>query len=274
MRLAASTVYYLSGLGDTGLRYNTASISIAEQSVDPQTAELLLQLNQQFYTDFASHFSATRQRLQPGVIRFLETIPANARILDLGCGNGELALALAAGGHTGGYNGLDFSAQLLQEAREKTPPDYPAQFYQANLAADWAAALPAESFDLVMAFAVLHHIPGAAKRRQILEDLATLLKPMGRFVHSNWQFLQSRRMSARIQPWARLNIAETSVDPGDYLLDWRRGGYGLRYVHYFSEAELHVLAEQTGFNIVDTYYADGTSGRLGLYQVWEKQNRA
>jgi SAM-dependent methyltransferase len=242
--------------------------------VDSQTADLLLQLNQQFYSNFASQFSATRQRLQPGVSRFLATIPAHANLLDLGCGNGELARALAASGHAGSYTGLDFSAELLQEAREKTPPGYPARYFQINLAAAWEAPLGEASFDVVLAFAVLHHIPGAAFRQQFLANVSAWLRPGGRFTHSNWQFLQSPRLRARIQPWSRLDIPESAVDPGDYLLDWRRGGYGLRYVHYFSEAELGALAGQAGFSVLDTYYADGASGRLGLYQTWKKNAAA
>lgn len=238
--------------------------------MDSQTADLLLQLNQQFYTDFASQFSATRQRLQPGVIRFLAPIPPHANLLDLGCGNGELARTLAASGHTGSYTGLDFSAELLEEARAKTPPGYQARYFRVNLAAAWEAPLVEGSFDVVLAFAVLHHIPGDAHRQQFLANVSALLRPGGRFAHSNWQFLQSQRLRARIQPWSRLDIPESAVDPGDYLLDWRRGGYGLRYVHYFSEAELSALAGQAGFSILDTYYADGASGRLGLYQIWEK----
>ena len=58
------------------------------------------------------------------------------------------------------------------------------------------------------------------------------------------------------------------MDEGDYLLDWKRGGEGLRYVHQFSEEELGGLAEDAGFRVVESFYSDGESGRLGLYQVW------
>jgi len=60
------------------------------------------------------------------------------------------------------------------------------------------------------------------------------------------------------------------VDFGDYLLDWRSGGRGLRYVHHFDEAELNALAAASRFRVQETFYADGEGGRLGLYQVWER----
>jgi hypothetical protein len=66
-------------------------------------------------------------------------------------------------------------------------------------------------------------------------------------------------------------LAEEEVDEGDYLLDWRSGGAGLRYVHHFSEGELAALAESSGFEIVDTFYSDGKEGNLSIYQVWRKR---
>jgi len=83
--------------------------------MDPSVAQKLVELNQQFYQTFAGHFSITRQRLQPGVRKVIQDIPPDQRILDLGCGNGQLWLALAARGHFGGYIGLDYNSFFLQE---------------------------------------------------------------------------------------------------------------------------------------------------------------
>jgi hypothetical protein len=92
---------------------------------------------------------------------------------------------------------------------------------------------------------------------------------VGRLYLSHWQFLSSPRLRARVLPWESAGISESDVDPGDYLLDWRQGGYALRYVHHFSEEELAVLAEETGFQARETFLSDGEGGVLGLYQVWE-----
>jgi hypothetical protein len=51
-------------------------------------------------------------------------------------------------------------------------------------------------------------------------------------------------------------------------MDWRRDGEGIRYVHHFSEPELSALAEQAGFQVEETFYSDGETGTLGLYQIW------
>jgi hypothetical protein len=95
-----------------------------------------------------------------------------------------------------------------------------------------------------------------------------LVKDDGRVILSNWQFLNSPKLRARIQPWERVGLTTGDVDEGDYLLDWRSGGEGLRYAHQFSAEELSALAEQAGMKVVDLFLSDGDGGNLGLYQVW------
>jgi tRNA (uracil-5-)-methyltransferase TRM9 len=246
--------------------------------VNTNTVNKLIQLNDQFYQTFALQFSATRQRLQPGVQKILREgmrseptpIPENANILELGCGNGELARTLARRDLGVRYTGVDFNARLLEIARQSLPAERQASFYQANLASsEWARGLPNCPYDVVLAFAVLHHLPGAELRRRVLEKVRELITPDGIFIHSEWQFLNSSRLRDRIQTWEQAGLSAEDVDPGDYLLDWREGGYGLRYAHHFSEAELEALAGDTGFQVVETFYSDGEGGNLGLYQLWK-----
>ena len=242
--------------------------------MDDRIARRLLELNAEFYQTFATQFSDTRQRIQPGVYRVLETIPANANVLDLGCGNGEFAQNLAHGEFHGRYLGLDFSQGLLEVARARRLDPLKISFQQANLAdPDWLETVKNSQqkevlFDRILAFAALHHLPGRKNHLEIFKSVRSLLAPNGLFIHSNWQFLKSERLRKRIHDWSEIGLSEADVEPGDYLLDWRRGGFGFRYVHHFSEDELISLAKETGFSIVKTFYSDGESGNLGLYQVW------
>ena len=237
--------------------------------MEPETVQRLLALNRQFYQTFALQFSVTRRRLQPGVQKILARLLPLERILDLGCGNGELARALQRQTFKGEYIGLDFSAGLLAEARRDQPEGSLFVFKQADLSdLGWSAGLPEGSFAAILALAVLHHIPGQELRRQVLRQAQRLLESGGLLVLSNWQFLNSPRLVARIQPWERLGLEETQVEEGDFLLDWRQGGSGLRYIHHFSEAELERLAEETSFTIQESFWSDGENGRLSLYQVW------
>jgi len=236
--------------------------------------EQLLALNHQFYQTFALQFSATRLHLQPGVQYLLAKFPSNANILDLGCGNGELAVTLENSNFKGQYIGCDISANLLNIAKSRVQTEYQYQFLLVDLAAPgWEALLPELSYNLILCFAVLHHLPGMILRRQFLSTIHHLLinnsEKQSAFVFSVWQFLNSPRLRSRIIPWSSIGLNDDDVDIGDYLLDWRQGGQGFRYVHHFSEAELQTLANETGFSVRHSFYSDGQGGKLGLYQVWE-----
>ncbi|MGB7872937.1 MAG: methyltransferase domain-containing protein [Anaerolineales bacterium] len=244
----------------------------------PNIAQRLIELNQKFYTDFGEPFSATRGRIQPGVRRVLDSLDGDETILDLGCGNGELARTLARDGHRGAYLGLDFSLPLLADA--KAPSEgFQAEFAEVDLTKlsaisnqHLATGSPraGTSWSLITAFAVIHHIPSQDLRLNILKSVHEFLTEDGRFIHSNWQFLNSSRLRGRIRSWSEAGLTEEDVNEGDYLLDWRSGGTGLRYVHHFSETELSELAESSGFKIIETFYSDGKEGNLAIYQEWRK----
>jgi SAM-dependent methyltransferase len=87
--------------------------------------------------------------------------PAPARILEVGCGRGQLAHALARSGY-----------EVLA-----IDPDAPrGQLFQAVSLEDFAAA---DDFDAVVASRALHHIPDLPGA---LEKIARLLRPAGRLI--------------------------------------------------------------------------------------------
>jgi 2-polyprenyl-3-methyl-5-hydroxy-6-metoxy-1,4-benzoquinol methylase len=242
--------------------------------MDSRTAARLSDINRDFYSRFGDSFSATRRRIQPGVRRVLQMLQGDESILDLGCGNGEFARELAKQGHRGPYLGADFSLPLLRDA-ETQAEGFSARFVEADLTRlstnSWL--MDHGKWKVVTAFAVLHHIPSNEIRLDLLRTVHQLLEDDGRFIHSNWQFLNSEKLKARIKPWNDAAVQASDVDAGDYLLDWRSGGEGLRYVHHFSESELSALAQATSFRVQESFYSDGQNGNLGLYQVWHRDNR-
>ena len=258
------------GLAASGLE-STQGLYRYNRAMDVDTAARLIEINREFYTLFGGPFSATRHRIQPGVRRVLDMLEGIESILDLGCGNGEMARELARRGHRGPYLGVDFSLPLLNEA-EFPLEGFSARFLQADLtqlsALSSQIATPG-GWSVITAFAALHHIPTDEARLNLLRTVRGLLREDGTFILSNWQFLNSEKLKARIQDWSRVGLSQQDVDPGDFLLDWRNGGEGLRYVHHFSEEELSALAEAAGFIIREMFYSDGEGGDLGLYQLWE-----
>jgi tRNA (uracil-5-)-methyltransferase TRM9 len=232
-------------------------------------AQQLLELNREFYQSHGLSFAETRARLQPGVQAAVERVPTGARVLDVGCGHGMVARALGAQGHLGGYLGIDASSVLLDRARAATP-DPAFAFRQVELADPrWTDGLPGP-FDAILCFAVLHHLPGIQLRAAIAAGMRSLLGPTGSVELSVWNFLASARLRSRIQPWELVGLAPADVDPGDYLLDWRHGANGLRYVHAYDAGELTTLARDTGLVPDEARLSDGESGQLGMYQMWRQ----
>jgi len=241
----------------------------------PETREKLLAINRQFYERSASSFSLTRKKLQPGVKRLLAEVPPRTDILDLGCGNGNFALALAKTAYAGRYLGIDASEALITDARAALA-DVPSlasfQFFQADLTEnEWAAELTGRVYPLITCFAVLHHIPGSLARADLLRSVSALLAPEGRLLLSVWQLFNNPRLEGHLLPWDSVEIDSADLEPGDCLMDWRAGAWvNQRYVHVFTPEELRALGWSAGLQLCDEFFSDGKTGNLALYQIWNK----
>jgi len=242
--------------------------------MDERVRQQLLALNRSFYDRFAASFAATRFGPQPGYGRIIHYFPALCQVLDLGCGNGRFAAFLDQHLEQVVYVGLDGSPRLIELARQRAAglQHVEARFQVADLAAPgWEAGLPAGAFDVVVALAVLHHIPGAEHRATLVRTAATRLKPGGHLILSNWRFLHNPRMRRKIVPWETVGLSGDDVESGDYLLDWKRDGVGYRYVHQLDEAEVEALAAAAGLEVVEQFHADGREGDLSLYSVLRRE---
>jgi 2-polyprenyl-3-methyl-5-hydroxy-6-metoxy-1,4-benzoquinol methylase len=231
---------------------------------------LIAELNRNFYRGYAQPFAQTRGKIQPGVRRLLETLPANMRILDVGCGSAPLIDELAASHAPGLYVGMDSSAELLHIASTRAHP-FPMEFHAADLLSpSWNNFYSGKPFDRIFLFAVLHHIPGYENRLSILRSLADMLEPKGQVWMSNWQFQRNPALVARVIPWTTLGIEAQELEEGDFLLDWREGGYSQRYVHVISENERGALAGASGFYEKTFFFSDGKWRNGSDYSIWEK----
>ncbi len=110
-----------------------------------------------------------------------------ARVLDLGCGPGELFPDLGAVE----YVGIDISESYIARARKRFGS-------QASFVVGDATDLPAESqkFDLAIAFGVLHHVDDAGAE-EIFRGVNETLLPQGRFVTVDPTFTPDQSRFAR-----------------------------------------------------------------------------
>lgn len=236
--------------------------------MDAKTVNQLAEINHRFYSQFSADFSDTRSSGRLNLQPFRNYLANRIRLLDAGCGNGRLAAALDHAGFSLDYTGIDATAELVAIARQKSIDfkNVRAEFRVLDLTTrNCSESLrDASPFDLIVSLAVLHHIPSFELRAQVLRELRALVKPGGILVMSNWQFLNEERLQSKIVPWAVLEIRDEKLEQGDYLLNWKRGGMGYRYVHWVNENEIVELAKTSGLAVLEQFYADNN---LNLYSI-------
>lgn len=242
--------------------------------MNDETIHALNDLNRHFYATVSEDFDTTRGKPWPGwrqLLPHLRTLSAAPlRLLDVGCGNGRFGLFVARE-HNAPlvYHGLDSNAALLAHARAALAalPDVRASFDQRDIL---ISGLPEGAYDLVVLFGVLHHIPGTAQRRAFMRALAARVAPGGLLAFAAWRFYDDPRFRERIAPWPPALDAE----PGDHLLDWRRGANALRYCHHVDDAEFDQLLAATGLHLRARYRADGQTGDANLYAILQASEAA
>lgn len=110
---------------------------------------------------------------------FLPTLEAyrSQRILDLGCGSGADAIALARRGYE--TIGIDISAVAVEFARQAHDEALPIRFVHHDVAEP--LPFPDASFDAVLSNLTLHMFPATTARR-IVAEVGRCLRPNGVFL--------------------------------------------------------------------------------------------
>lgn len=231
--------------------------------MDQDVQKLLSELNHTFYRDFANSFAETRRAPQPGFYELENHLPESCpRLLDVGCGEGRLGRHLLSRGIISTYHGVDASQELIRIARREIKGQFWCRDFARSGALDDLGR-----YECVACLAVLQHIPGRDNRVRLMAEMAAHLAQDGVLLLSTWQFLTSGRQRKKIVDWAEVGLSVHDVEENDYLLTWRKGGLGLRYVCYINEAEVLALAKATGLQLLSTFRADGREGNLNLYAV-------
>lgn len=231
--------------------------------MNQNTIEQLNAINRAFYQTTAKAFDATRGRAWAGWEQLAPYLSAPLSALDVGCGNGRFGLFLREtlqGAIT--YHGMDNNAALLNFAREAlaAQADISATFDMRDIIQEPPAT---GTYDLVVLFGVMHHVPGAERRKALMQTLAERTTTEGLLVVACWRFYEYERFQKRLVDFP----AGLDVEKNDFLLDWRRGERALRYCHYVDDAEQTELIAASGLQLLTTYRADGADGRMNSYIV-------
>lgn len=197
-----------------------------------------------FYTDFAGHYDAVFP-LRGDLLKFLEReIPAEGRLLDVGCGTGACCGYLAKPGRP--CLGIDLDPGMIAQAEGRHPG---AEF--RILGMQEIGLLPAGEFSAVICLGnVLPHLP-LASLPGFLSAVHRLLRPGGAWVFQTVNFdpvlerrshafpvirvpgtgLTFHRAYENITP-GRLEFVTALTDPDNVIFRGREVMYPLTSVSY------------------------------------------
>ena len=188
------------------------------------------------YDKIATHFSTTRIMIWPKVQDFIDDLPVNLTILDIGCGNGKNMGTR----EDCQYIGIDICQNLIQQAPLKSNCNY----LVSNCL---NVPLPDNSMDYIMSIAVIHHLSTPERRLQSLMEMNRLLKPGGKALVYVWAFEQSKfnnELKQDVMVKWPLQKKYNQEDKQDDIL--------YRYYHLFRENELeNMIHKIDGFNIIE-----------------------
>lgn len=274
--------------------------------MDTKFAQMLCQLNNDFYRDQAVSFSDTRHAKWPGWERCLKAVSSvfldqsNSVVLDVACGNLRFEKFLASQlleRHIQVW-ALDSCDELLPQTCAGTlvekvnadgadTPDATDVHLQINyLHCDVMEAIgSSKAFtygipqaDISVSFGFMHHVPLPEWRVQLLNSLIEATKPGGFVCVSFWEFLADEGLAAKAYKTHERALAElgpvwgfSSADfnDGDFLLGWRNTPGAYRYCHSFSTSEVGALIATVSHRAecVARFRADGRTETLNEYIV-------
>lgn len=170
------------------------------------------------------------------------------RILDAGCGNGQLTEALAAFGAD--VTGLDYSSSVYEAERRRKRPN--AHFLQGDLQ---QTPFRPGTFDLVISNGVIHHTPDA---HRCFGELARSVKANGRLYV--WLYKRPDKGLRRTLMYPALDLARAVVSrlPAPLQsLSVRTYAYGLLAMHSVRRKYKGLTYAELVVGAYDTLTPDG-----------------
>ena len=251
-----------------------------------KTIDTLNKINQDFYFRISKYWNNNDDSAWYGWRTLVEILKENweykkeISILDLGCGNARFATFIQNSfpNIRINYVGIDTDPKFLANGEARNQKEFSSfQLIQKDLVKEgWQKELKNKKFDLVVLFGILHHIPGNKNRQNLLNQASELLESNGQLVFSGWRFLDKERLKKRVIPNNSIHqkhiltchdLQKSDLEFGDYLLDWVKYEYSVRYAHYISESESIEISAIAGLEIKNHFIDDSLQRDQNNYWV-------
>ena len=175
------------------------------------------------YDNIAYDFDRTRYHVWPVIKKFIDSIPTNCVVGDLGCGNGK-NMALS-GRQDIKFKGMDLSQEFVKICISKG-----LDVIQGNI-----LDIPflSNSIDHCMSIAVIHHLQNKQDRISAIEEMLRITKINGTILLYVWAFNQPENSKRKFMSYDEMVPYKT-----------KSGEIYYRYYHLYQENELELEVKE------------------------------
>lgn len=166
-------------------------------------------------------------------------LPKEARVLDIGCGDGETTSAIARNVPSAHFQGIDFSAEMIDLAKPKS--EFDRVTFSVGDVRNLTDQFSADSFDVIITNRCLINLPNRDEQFDALKQIFECLTPGGSFIGTE-NFLGGQ---------TALTAVRRSMDLEEIPVRWHN--------LYFDEAEFiekagKIFSDVELINFSSTYY--------------------
>ncbi len=202
--------------------------------------------NKKTWDAIAESFDITRRKPWIQCIKFIENLPKNSRVIDIGCGNGRHLIPCAI--RCKNVIGIDISKELIRIIKRKS---IELKLDNVNLIHSDAVNLPIKNscIDAALFIASLHNIKKQKNRINSLNEVNRILKEDGKALVSVWSRWQDKFRNDFFKKWfTQFNKNEF----GDINIYWKQHGLNIpRFYHLYSKQEFRNDLKKANFDILD-----------------------
>ena len=196
------------------------------------TSKIEIEYVKQIYEYIASEFNVTRAYKWNWISNFINSLPKNSLIYDIGCGSGR---NMDYPNYR--FIGFDNCKSFIDLCRYKGLKVYYSEITNIKIRDN--------SADALICIATFHHLSTHENRIKALQELKRIVKVNGKILLSVWAKEQPKK--TRI----------TFHDYGDNIVFWKKK-YP-RYYYIFQLEEIKLLFNEVGLNIDNELYDCGNN---------------